>query len=232
MSFAAQGAAAAGTDATSGAIMLGELSRSGARRADPRVTWREQDAEATPLTVFEELVQRDGLPVVRAQLACDIRGDVSGLNAPVRIPDRDCVRIVLVVRLRNERKLAARREPLVLELVDPERDDGNGHDADTWVVVAHHLLGCRVAHPVAGAGALEPESKPLGRHDREGTRSARTLSGRRYDKAAQNAATSPGFPTSGDRMNATPGWFTKSNRPALRKSVPLGRTRCSTTPDA
>jgi hypothetical protein len=67
------------------------------------------------------------------------------------------VRVVLVVRLGDEREPPPRPEPFVLERVDPERDAGDGDDVDARIVLPDELLGRGVAQAVPVAAALEPE---------------------------------------------------------------------------
>ena len=82
----------------------------------------------------------------------------------------------------------------------------------------------KIAPSLRSRGAGEPH--------RAGERARTAPSPVPYESAAQNAAMSPDCPTSGDSRNVTPGCRTKSKRPALRKSVPLGSTSLSTTPEA
>jgi hypothetical protein len=84
------------------------------------------------------------------------------------------MRVVLVARLGDECEPPASREALALERVDPERDAGDGDDADPRVVVADELLRLGVAQPEAVAAALEPESKA--RRARQNARSRRAAS--------------------------------------------------------
>ena len=129
---------------------------------DPGVARSEQHAQASAATLLGELSERDGLPLVRAQRSRHLGGDVAGLHASSFVPDRDRVRVVLVVGLRNERERTPWCEPFRLHVVHAVADARDRDDVDPRVVLADDLLGRGVAQPIAGAGALEPETQPLG----------------------------------------------------------------------
>src|SRR5581483_12408483 len=108
-----------------------------------------------------ELPERDRL-LVSAQLGRELRGHVPRLHAALRVPYRDGVRVVLVLGLPDEREPATRREGVVLQLVETVRRAGELHDVEALVVPAHRSTGRRIAQPVAGRAALEPQAQPLG----------------------------------------------------------------------
>ena len=113
-------------------------------------------------TLLRELSERDGLPFVRAQSAGQLRRNVTGLHASVLVPDRDRVRVVLVVGLGKERERAPGAKPSACTSSMPVADARDRDDVDPRVVLADDLLGLGVAQPVAGARALEPEAETLG----------------------------------------------------------------------
>ena len=77
------------------------------------------------------------------------------------VPDPDRVRVVLVVRLGQEREPLSRCERFVLQRIEPVRDAGDLHDADARILVTDQLLRRRVAQPKTVAGALEPDAQAL-----------------------------------------------------------------------
>src|SRR5438067_13682840 len=84
-----------------------------ARLLDPRVGGRDQDAQADAASVVvAELPERDRL-LVAADLARDVGGDIAALHPALGVPDRDRVRVVLVVGLGHEREPATGRERVV-----------------------------------------------------------------------------------------------------------------------
>ena len=100
-------------------------------------------------TLLRELSERDGLPLVRAQRSSHLGGDVTGLHSSIFVPDRDRVRVVLVVGLRNERERTPGCEPFRLHVVDAVADARDRDDVDPRVVLADDLLGRGVAQPIA-----------------------------------------------------------------------------------
>ena len=86
---------------------------------------------------------------------------VAELERPLLVPDPDRVRIVLVLRLGDERELPARIEGRIGERLGTERDSGHRHDEDARVLPANDLAGRGVTEPVARPGALEQQPQPL-----------------------------------------------------------------------
>src|SRR5205814_3743829 len=126
---------------------------------DPRVRRREQDAQTDPLPVLAtELPQRDRL-LVAAKRRRDLGRDVAAMHAPLGVVDRDRIRVVLVLGLRNERESPPRREPVVLQRVGAVRGAGELDDAHTRVVPLHRVPGRGVAQPVARLAAVEPDAQ-------------------------------------------------------------------------
>src|SRR5581483_12393931 len=95
-----------------------------ARLLDPGVRRRDQDAQPDARTVVApELPERKRL-LLAGELRRDLRGHVAGVTPPLRIPDRDGVRIVLVLRVAHDSEPAARRERVVLQRVVTVRRAG------------------------------------------------------------------------------------------------------------
>src|SRR4051794_27023325 len=126
-----------------------------ARRADPGVRRRDQDAEP-PVPP----PQRHGL-LVAGELRRDLARDVAELVPAVRVPDADRVRIVLVLRLRHEREPLARIEAGLAERLRSERDARDRDDANPRVLPPNPLVGGGVAELVTAARPLEPEPQPV-----------------------------------------------------------------------
>src|SRR5207253_3677249 len=96
-----------------------------------------------------------------------------GLERPLLVPDRDCIRIVLVLGLAQQPKPAAGIERGVVDVTGPEGHAGDRDDPQAGVLPANRLARRRVAQVVAGAAALEPKSQPLvdqNSRDRKSTR--------------------------------------------------------------
>src|SRR5437588_5854678 len=134
----------------------------GARRRSPRllhpgVGRREQNAQPDPVAlVVPELPERDGL-LVATERRCDLGRHVTGLKTLRSVVDGDRVRVVLVLRLADEREASPRRETVVLQGVGAVRRAGELDDPHAWVVPLHRVSGRRVAQPVARLAALEPD---------------------------------------------------------------------------
>src|SRR5204863_9378302 len=106
--------------------------RSSPRLLHPRVRGDDEHAQTDAPTFLAELPERDRL-LVAAQLRRDLGRDVAALDAALRVPDPDPVRVVLVLRLADEREAAPRREGVVLERIAPVRGAGELHDAQARV---------------------------------------------------------------------------------------------------
>src|SRR5262249_62219910 len=98
--------------------------------------------------------------------------DIARLQAPLRVVDRDRVRVVLVLRLADKSEAPAGREGLVLQRVCAVRRAGELDDAHAWIVPLHRVPAGGVAEPIAGRAALQPDPKTIrtrgafGRHSR------------------------------------------------------------------
>ncbi len=152
------------------------LSARSPRRSDPRVGRRDQDAETDPRAVLAaELPERDRLRVDR-DVRRDGRRDVAGLEPALGIPDPDGVRVVLVLRLGDERQPEPGRERGVLQGVESVRGAGDRNDEEPLVVPPDRLPRRGVAQPVAGLPALEPETQPSAQNSRTRRAAATTRS--------------------------------------------------------
>src|SRR5207248_1736702 len=99
--------------------------------------------------------------LVAAELGRRVGRDVAGLQRTPLVPDRDRVRVVLVLGLRDEREPPAGVERRILDRFRPERDSRDGDHADALVLPRDELARGRVSHPDAGAGPLEPEPQAV-----------------------------------------------------------------------
>jgi hypothetical protein len=146
------------------------------RRSDPGVSGSKQHAEADSLPSLEELTDDDGLPLVDVELARELGGDIAGLYAAFLVPDRNCIRIVLVVGLPNERDVPARGKCLVLHVVEAIRHAGHLDDQDAWVLESNKLVRGGVAQPEPVTGSLQPETEPRGQNSSNRRTAATTRS--------------------------------------------------------
>ena len=112
--------------------------RLSARRSDPSVGGNEQYAEASL-----NAPERDGL-FVAGQLGRGLARDVAGLQRPLLVPDRDRVRIVLVLGLAHECEPAAWVERGVIDIGGPKSHARDRNDAEAWVLPANRLTGRRM----------------------------------------------------------------------------------------
>src|SRR6266540_575725 len=140
------------------------------RARDPRVGRRDQHAEAAV-----DAPQRHCL-LVAVELGRDVARDVADLQRPRLVPDRDRVRVVLVLGLAEQGEAAARVERRVGQGIGPIRDTRDRHDAHARVGPANGLAGSRVAQEVAGLAALEPDAKALAHRNASARRTACTPS--------------------------------------------------------
>ena len=95
------------------------------------------------------------------ELGRDRRRDVAELERPLLVPDPDRVRIVLVLRLGDEREPPTRIERRVFERIHPVGDARYRDDPDPRILPAHGLAGGGVAKVEPARAPLEPEPKPL-----------------------------------------------------------------------
>jgi hypothetical protein len=99
--------------------------------------------------------------LVAAELGGRLARHVPGLESSVLVPDRDGVRIVLVVRFGDECQPAAGVERRVVDVARAEADPRNWDDAQPRILPADGLVRRGVAEVVAGPAALEPEPKAV-----------------------------------------------------------------------
>jgi len=89
------------------------------------------------------------------------------LERPLLVPDPDRVRVVLILRLGDERESPARVERRIVERLGTERDSRRRHDEDPRVLPVHDLARRRIPEPVARLGALEQQTQPLAQSSAE-----------------------------------------------------------------
>src|SRR4051812_29693437 len=106
---------------------------------NPGVARRDQNPQAAV-----DSPERDGL-LVPAQLGRNLARDVPGLQDALLVPDADRVRVVLVLRLRDEREPVARVERGIRQSLGPVGDARDRYDANARVIPAHTLARPRVA---------------------------------------------------------------------------------------
>ena len=92
--------------------------------------------------------------------AVEVARHVPRLERALLVPDRNGVRVVLVLGLRHEREAPARIERRVGDRLGAERDPGDRHDANARVLPRHPLTGRGVAQVVARAAAVALEPEP------------------------------------------------------------------------
>lgn len=95
------------------------------------------------------------------QLRGDLPRDVADLQRPLLVPDRNCIRIVLVVWFRDESQRPAWIERRIRQRLGPVGDTRSGDDTDPLVLPLHAFPGRRVSKVVARLATLEPEAKAL-----------------------------------------------------------------------
>jgi hypothetical protein len=98
---------------------------------------------------------------IAVQAGCGLTWNVTGLQRPFLVPDPDCIRIVLVVRLPDERHAAAGIERLVVDVPRTKGDTRDRNDEHAFVFPAHAFTRRRVPQVEPRAAALEPETQPL-----------------------------------------------------------------------
>src|SRR6476646_12005934 len=79
------------------------------------------------------------------------------MDALLGVPDGDRVRVVLVLRLPDEREPAPRREPVILQRVGPVRRPRELHDTHARIVPLHRIPGRGVTQPIARLAGFEPD---------------------------------------------------------------------------
>jgi hypothetical protein len=99
------------------------------------------------------------------------------VKGPLVVPDRDRVRVVRVLGLPNECQSPTRVERRIGECFEPERDTGDGDDADALVLPANAVARRRVTQEEPALSALEPKAQPLGQNSSSLRTAAETRSG-------------------------------------------------------
>jgi hypothetical protein len=123
------------------------------RSCHPGVGGNDQDAQPAL-----EAPERDRL-LVAAKCRGDVPWDVAQLERPVLVPDGDCVGVVLVVGLSDERKRPRGFEGRIVERLDAIRDARDRHDCDAGILPTDRLTRLSVSQVIARLARLEPEAK-------------------------------------------------------------------------
>ncbi len=138
-----------------GKLELVRHGRNLSRATDPGVGGNDQHSQTTL-----HPPEGDSL-LVAGELGRDLARDVADLQRLLLVPDRDRVRVVLVVRLGHERQSPPRLEGRIAERFGPKRHPRNRDHEDSRVLPAHNLAGRCVPEPVAGLRPLEQQAKAL-----------------------------------------------------------------------
>src|SRR3954451_4283385 len=159
---------------------------------NPGVARRDQHPQAAL-----DSPERDGL-LVPAQLGRNIARDVPSLQGALLVPDPDRVRVVLVLRLRDERDSVARVERRIRQSLGPVGDARDRYDANARVLPAHALARRRGPQVEARPRPLQAQPQPLPPHATwlpaaSKARNRAPAAGERSTSPRMSANTTPSF---------------------------------------